>query len=115
MHIRTKLDDEKPKDNIDTVEFKNFVPSTEEKEMLAEELSFHVALNWVDNLPYFGPYKTVLSKYIDHPYIKETKQKSERVTIFHFVHKADIIYCIIYVAKTKARIDRFSDHTFLIS
>ena len=73
------LDNTKPKDNIETVEFYNFVPSVEENEKLADELSFHIASHWVESLPYFGPYKSVLPKYIEHPYIKETKKKSERV------------------------------------
>ena len=43
------LDNTKPKDNIETVEFRNFVPSVEESEKLADELSFHVASHWVES------------------------------------------------------------------
>lgn len=74
------LDNTKPKDNIQTVEFHNFVPSPTEKQKLAEELSFHVAVQWTENLSCFGPYRAVLPKYIDHQFIKETKRKSERVS-----------------------------------
>lgn len=74
------LDNTKPKDNIETVEFHNFVLSPTEKQKLAEELSFHVAVQWTENLSCFGPYRAVLPKYIDHQFIKETKRKSERVS-----------------------------------
>ena len=90
------LDNSKPKDNIETVEFHNFVPNCDEKAKIAEELTFHVAVQWAENLSYFGPYKAVLPKYIKHQYMKETKQKTDRVRSLTFLAHVNMTDIHIY-------------------
>lgn len=73
------LDNLKPKDDIETVPFSLFVPSEDEKSTLLDEFAHIVALQWTELIPLFRPYKTVLPSHIEHCYLKETSQKTERV------------------------------------
>ena len=78
------LNNTKPKDDIETVPFRTFLPDDQEKDALVEEFSHIVATQWADLIPNFRPYMTVLPKHIKHPYMNQTKQKTERVSNVEF-------------------------------
>ncbi|XP_053374786.1 uncharacterized protein LOC128547092 [Mercenaria mercenaria] len=75
------LDNTKPKNCIDKVQFKTLLPSDAEREKLLEDFSFLVAKQWTEDIPYFSPYQAVLPKYIEHKHMKETCQKTERINM----------------------------------
>ena len=45
------LDDNKPKDNNDTVQFKQLVPGYREQSTLIQEFTFLVATQWTELIP----------------------------------------------------------------
>ena len=73
------LDNSHPKGNVKTVPFDTLVPSEMDINDLVEDLSFIVAREWCNFIPFLEPFQTVLPKYIDHPYLRETRQKTKRV------------------------------------
>lgn len=76
-----ELDNTKPKGDIETVEFRNFVPTRDEKERLISEFAYLVALQWTELIPHFKPYRAVLPNHIEHQYTKQTRKKTERVSL----------------------------------
>ena len=73
------LDNSHPKGNVKTVPFDTFVPSDMDINYLVGDMSFIVAHEWCKFVPFLEPFQTVLPKYIDHPFLRETRQKTKRV------------------------------------
>ena len=80
------LDDSKPKDNIETVQFKELVPGHLEQTQLIQEFAFIVATQITELLPCFAQFKVVLPKHIEHKNMKDTTKKSQRVGTRRSMH-----------------------------
>ena len=74
------LDDTKPKDNIETVQFKRLVPGPHEQSKLIQEFAFLVATQLTELIPCFVQFKPTLPKHIEHENLRDTTKKSERVS-----------------------------------
>ena len=74
------LDDTKPKDNNESVQFKQLVTGHHEKSTLIQEFTFLVATQWTELIPCFAQLKLILPKHIEHEKMRETTKKSERVS-----------------------------------
>ena len=75
------LDDRHPKGNVKTVPFNTFIPSDSEIDSLVEDITFLVAHEWSKFIPSLEPFQRVLSKYIDHPQMHETRKRTKRVCL----------------------------------
>ena len=76
------LDNTKPKGDISSVLFSEFIPSEELHRKLMEEFAFLVAHEWCARITWLRPFKNALPTYIQHPYMKEMRQKTPRVGIY---------------------------------
>ena len=76
------LDNSKPNDSIETVPFRLLVPCETDAKSLIEEFTYLVAQQWTELKPVFQPYKKGLPNHIEHRYMKQTCQKTERVRFF---------------------------------
>ena len=78
------LDNSKPKRDINTVEFKTFLPSDQNMNEIYDQLAYIVALHWTRYIPCLRMYENVIPSMIEHAHMKETKTKTQRVNIVVF-------------------------------
>ena len=75
------LDNTKPKADIHSVLFSELIPGDELHIQLKEQFAFLVANEWCTRIVWLRPFKSALPAYIQHPHMKEMRQKSQRVRI----------------------------------
>ncbi|KAI8515092.1 hypothetical protein Bbelb_076830 [Branchiostoma belcheri] len=70
-----------PKNNILTLETSSWLPLQQELEMYENNVDFHVARVLVKYIEFLKSYGACIPAYIDHPYVKESAQKSEIMNV----------------------------------
>ena len=65
--------------NVDKVPLTTFLPNAAEQSMLVDEFVFLVGQIWAKHIPALAWFKEHLPDQIQHVYMKETKQKTEKV------------------------------------
>ena len=73
------LDNSKPKGDINTVEFKTFLPSDENKDVISSQMAYLVAVHWTRYIPCLRQYENVIPSMTENQFMKETKTKAQRV------------------------------------
>ena len=83
------LDNTQPKADIASVPFSMFIPDHNDREKLLGNFAFLVAHIWCDFIPWLYPYKCTLPQYISHEHIKDTKKKTQRVSLLTILFKTN--------------------------
>lgn len=80
-----ELDNTKPLQDPKTAPFSQLIPGEREKQNMIDNFAYLVAKKWCQYLTFFAPYDAVLPENIDHPFIRETKKCTRRVSSHKFV------------------------------
>ena len=73
-------DDTKPLQDAQSAKFGQLIPGPVEHEQMIDNFAYIVAKQWCTSVDHLQPYLTVLPDFIVHPYLKETKQQTVRVS-----------------------------------
>ena len=73
------LDNRTPKADASSVLFSELIPDEALHRKLMEEFAFLIAHEWCTRITWLRPFKAVLPSHIEHQYMKEMRQKTQRV------------------------------------
>lgn len=66
--------------DTNNVPFTDFVPGPEQHKKLLDDFAFLVAHEWCTRILWLRPFKIALPVHIQHPYMKEMRSKTQRVS-----------------------------------